>query len=402
MNNESELLKFALENGMLDLDIIQRQIEMKQRLKYLEKHKYNIWKSDDGKFHTYLPDKEKGRIPRKRNTLEELENVIIEYYKTQDEDPKLHEIFYEWINEKLYLKEIGNGTYDRYENDFKRFFKGKDLYESRISTIDEEELEIFIRETIATMSLTNKAFANLRTLIIGMFKFAKRKKYTQISISTFFKDLDLSKKSFTKNIKTRESQVFLEDEIPLIINWLKQHPSVENYGLVLCFQIGVRVGELAGIKFSDVIGKTLHIQRQEIKYKDRENNTFVHEIVEYAKTDAGDRYIILTPNAMETITEIRKLNQTGEFMMQKGGRRFWTNTFNDRIYKACLGCGIQKKSMHKIRKTYGTTLIDGNVDDGLIAEQMGHADINTTRKYYYYSNKNAKHNREQIEKTVVV
>lgn len=38
--------------------------------------------------------------------------------------------------------------------------------------------------------------------------------------------------------------------------------------------------------------------------------------------------------------------------------------------------------MHKIRKTYGTTLIDNNVDDALVAEMMGHKDISTTKKYY--------------------
>ena len=86
--------------------------------------------------------------------------------------------------------------------------------------------------------------------------------------------------------------------------------------------------------------------------------------------------------------------------MQKGNKRFWTNTFNDRLYKACDKCGLPRRSMHKIRKTYGTTLIDANVDDSLIMEQMGHSDIATTRKYYYYSNKNSQNNQNQIEKAI--
>ncbi|MEE0649941.1 tyrosine-type recombinase/integrase [[Clostridium] scindens] len=50
--------------------------------------------------------------------------------------------------------------------------------------------------------------------------------------------------------------------------------------------------------------------------------------------------------------------------------------------------------MHKIRKTYGKTLIDSDVDEGFITEQMGHSDISTTKKLYYFINKTTK-NKEK-------
>ena len=45
-------------------------------------------------------------------------------------------------------------------------------------------------------------------------------------------------------------------------------------------------------------------------------------------------------------------------------------------------------------------LIDGKVDDSIVAEQMGHVDIETTRKYYYYSNKNEEKRMEQVKSAV--
>ena len=51
--------------------------------------------------------------------------------------------------------------------------------------------------------------------------------------------------------------------------------------------------------------------------------------------------------------------------------------------------------MHKIRKTYGTILIDSGMDDKFIQEQMGHRDITTTRKYYYYNNKSMENKEKQ-------
>ena len=399
---DKELLNFAFENGMIDFNTIQKQFEMNERKKYLEMHKHETWQGKDNGYYTYLPDEtqKKGRKLVRKSTQEKLEDAIIEFYKAEEDVPTINKVFKQWASEKLEFGEICKGTYDRYENDFKKYFVGSILDQKSIRYITEDYLEMFVRKSIAEHNLTVKAYSNLRTLIIGIFKYAKRKKLTNLSISTFFKDLDLSRKAFKRNCKSKESQVFSEDEIPIILDWLRKNPSVENYGIILCFQSGIRVGELAGLKFSDVTGKVLHVQRQEIKYKDEETKKCTHKIVDYTKTDAGDRRIILTDNAIQTIKAIRKLNPFGEYMMQNGGRRFWTNTFNDRLYKACDKCGLQRRSMHKIRKTYGTTLIDANVDDSLIMSQMGHSDISTTRKYYYYSNKNLKHNEEQIEQAI--
>ena len=56
--------------------------------------------------------------------------------------------------------------------------------------------------------------------------------------------------------------------------------------------------------------------------------------------------------------------------------------------------------MHKIRKTYGTTLIDGGVDESIIIEQMGHSDIHCTKQYYYFSNKNREKKQSQLSKAI--
>ena len=50
---------------MINVSDVQEQVEMNKREEILEKHPYDIWKGKDGNWHTYLPDKEKGRIPKK-------------------------------------------------------------------------------------------------------------------------------------------------------------------------------------------------------------------------------------------------------------------------------------------------------------------------------------------------
>jgi integrase len=47
-------------------------------------------------------------------------------------------------------------------------------------------------------------------------------------------------------------------------------------------------------------------------------------------------------------------------------------------------------------------LIDSGVDDSIISEQMGHADISTTRKYYYFSRKSKIDKIKAIEAAVKI
>jgi integrase len=371
---------------------------MNNNKKYLAQHNNTIWQGKDGAYYTHLPDAK--RTILRKVSKESLEADIIAYYKAVEDRPTVKDLFYRWITEKLELCEISKGTYDRYENDFKRFFSNSELLEVMVDTLQDDDLEFFIRKTIASQKLSAKAYSGLRTILNGMFKYAKKKKYTEISISTFFKDLDISRKAFTNKPKAKEEQVFSEDEIPQLIEWLLSHPSIEHFGLILAFYTGIRTSELSALKFSDITGNELHIQRQEITYKGNEKYQNIHEVVEYTKTEAGNRYIILPTEAIQIIKKIRKLNPFGEYMIMTNNRRVWKNTFNDRLYSACDSVGIARRSMHKIRKTYGTTLINSGVDEALIMNQMGHADITTTKKYYYFANKNRIHNQEQIENAV--
>ena len=84
------------------------------------------------------------------------------------------------------------------------------------------------------------------------------------------------------------------------------------------------------------------------------------------------------------------MNPFGEWVFCKNGKRVKAQAFSRRLYVICDNVGIEYRSMHKARTTYGTKLIDAKVPDSVIIDQMGHSDIETTRRYYYKLNKSDK------------
>jgi integrase len=394
----SEMLQFIIQSGIINFDDVQNSMEDMKRKELLEKHPYKIWKGKDGEWYTYLPRQGNGRVLKKRKSKSDLEKIIIDYYKEQREI-LLSDIFQEWSSQKLEYGEIQKQTYDRYKTDFHRFFDNSDIAEKDIRKITEDDLELFIRETIRRKGLSNKAYGGLRLLIIGIFKYAKKKKLTEISITQFMGDLDLPKKCFSKKVIKDEESVFTDSEVEKISSYIRENVSLINYGILLAFQTGVRVGELCALKYSDIIGNKLCIRRTEIRYRGRDGK-YVFEVRESPKTEAGNRDIILNSDAQRTLKVIRKLNPFGEYMFMNDGKRIKEKAFSVKIVKICRYVGIKERSMHKARKTYATKLINGGVDESLVVKQMGHTSIDCTKNHYYFNNKSDEDAAKQIEKAI--
>lgn len=392
--DKNEILKFAFENGMIDLNTIQMQIEMKARKEYLEMHKYKIWKGSDGNWHTYLPDAKKGRVPKRRSTKSEIEEVVINYWKDLEENPTVEEMFYNWINDKLSYGEIGRSTYDRYIVDFNKYFVS--IKNRKIKYIDEDDLEDFVKKSIHEYQMTSKCFSNFRTLIYGIFKRAKKRKCINFSVTELMKDMEVSRKSFKKVIKVATDQIYTSEEKPLMETYLENNPDIINLGLLLVFKTGLRVGELSSIKREEVQDYTIPINRTETRYKDEYGNT-KYEVKDFPKSEAGVRFAIVPEKYKWIIDKILELNPNGEYLFEKDGKRVKTYSFRTRINYICTDkLNIKAKSPHKVRKTFGTILMDSNVKESTILEVMGHAEIDVTKNHYYFDRTNIEDKRKEL------
>ena len=217
-----DLLAYAMENGIIDIDAVSRQVEDMKRKEFLAMHTYKISATKEGGYATYLVDLDGKRMYRRRKTRKELEDLIVTHYKKYGDITTIKTVFDEWIDEKLEYGEIWKATYDRYQDHYRRFFKGKTIKKVPFKDITEEHLDRFIKSTIKSQGLSRKAYQGMRILIRGMFKYGKRRKLTSISITQFFGDLELHKNMFRKSVKPIEEEIFMEDEIPIVVKYMME------------------------------------------------------------------------------------------------------------------------------------------------------------------------------------
>lgn len=389
MNNED--LKYAIENGIIDLSHIQENIIMYKRKDILEKYEDSIWEASDGywKIRIYDDETKKRKIIKRRNK-EDLEDEIVKLHKQKIENPEINEIFKEWLERRSELNKISNSTKLRYQQLFDRHFG--EFGKRKIKNIEPEDFSIFFEEQVSEYNLTAKGFSNLKTISRGMLKWAKRKKLITWNVEELFYDLDISDRDFNKTIKEESEEVFDDNELKKMVDYLKDNLDMINLGILLMFVTGIRLGELSTLKWEDwvynsdsKIPSVLKIRRTETRYKI--DNKYVFGVKDFPKSEAGVRNIVIPRDCVWILKKLKCMSPFNEYVFFRNGKRIKGYLFRERLYTACEKTGCVRKSPHKIRKTYCSILLDHSIDSQMVISQMGHADIKCSENFYHRDRK---------------
>lgn len=371
--------------GIIDLESVKEKTEMAKRNELLSNHKYAITEGKDGRWVTVIyvegVDGQPVRKMIRKSTREAVEDALVEFYREQAENPTVSEVFTEWNDRRLKLKQISASTHGRYKQCFNRHFS--EFGKRKIKSLERWDIVDFLEEQIPEHGLNSKSFSSLKGITTGILKHAMRKGYVSFSTSDVFDLLDLSEAAFSKKVKEDSDEVFTDEEMEKIIDYLENNLDTQNTALLLMCVTGLRVGEVAALKHTDFSENSVKIERTETRFTDA-NGKIHYEIKNFPKTAAGVRNTLIPQDYQWIIRRTKSLNPFGEFVFTNSkGERMTCNCFRERFYRVCKKVGIKPRSTHKIRKTYASIMLDSNVDRRLIMSQMGHTDISITEQYYH-------------------
>lgn len=401
------LLNEGIFRGIIDLADVQKQIEMAKREEYinLHKEKYNIWQGSNGNWYTYLADdtKKAGRRLVKKSTLTKIENAIVDYCKAlenQNNSKKISlETFYlEWLEYKQ-LHTNSSAYIRRIDDDWNRYYRDTPIIKIPLINLDFLTLDEWAHKIVKKHNLTKRQYYNMSIIMRQSLDLAVQKKMVS---SNIFNEVKMDAKLFKSSKKADDKrQVFLTDEQPLVEAEAYKdftencHKSSAPLAVPLLFQLGCRLGELVALKTTDIEGNYIYIQRQEVKEERRNiNGSWLparKKVVEYTKSEAGDRKVYLSSKAKEIIKKVLDNNveqgfsDDGYIFLDRNGR-IHERAVDTRIRKYCNHLGFEYvKSSHDARRTYISTLIDKNININEIRKLVGHADERTTYKNYCYN-----------------
>lgn len=133
---------------------------------------------------------------------------------------------------------------------------------------------------------------------------------------------------------------------------------------------GIRISELAALDVSDV-----DIERRSFKVLRKGGNEALLYFSDQT-ADALDEYL-------EERRSLAAYSQASPLFLSLQNKRMSVRALQMLVQKyAQLAVPLKNISPHKLRSTYGTLLYQKTGDIYLVADVLGHKDVNTTRKHY--------------------
>lgn len=294
--------------------------------------------------------------------LNKYEDVIkpnhVKIKKPSDALPDLNKVqkekinqFNYWLKSKRYSGST-IGTYIDSIQTFLRYYSTKNL-----SEITNEDLIIFNNEYI----LANHYSASYQNQIVN-------------AVKLFFRNIE-NKQLQPELIHRPKTQKLLpnvlsKEEIKLILN---AHSNIKHKAMLsLIYSCGLRCGEMLRLKPEHIDSKrNILIIKQSKGRKDR-----------------------ITPLSNKIILMLRDyyhLHKPKEWLFegQKQGEPYDERSLQNVLKQAIVKCQIKKPvSLHWLRHSYATHLLENGTDLRYIQEILGHSSSKTTEIYTHVSTKN--------------
>ena len=376
---KADLLLYGLNNGIINLDSVRDDYMASKKEQALKMHPYSITPPSENnpRWQTYYRDRDGKRKLLRAQTKEELiEKLIPAYFPEALADKMVFDrLFYEWLD---YRKEVSSSpnTPMRHKQRYLKYLKPSVLSSQTLNHISELMLERECNKIVKTYNLSSKEWVNVKTILTGMFKYAIRRGYIKhnpmekVEISVKFRQIVR---------KTGQTQTYNTEECKAINEYLEakyeETKDLSFLAIMANFCMGLRIGELAALKWEDIGEKHVHVVREEV----RDQTTNEVYVAEHTKTNT-DRFVALIPKAKEIFDRIE---HTDEFIFTRDGKRLTSRQLNYVLEKYAERTNRKTKSSHKIRKTYASMLNANNVPIDAIRIQLGHTNLSTTYNYLF-------------------
>ena len=414
MNNISlqqkrELVQTALSCGIMNGGIAGIIEDVRKAESIISQYwmKYN---EKDGYWYAKVPNPRRGgkKTAIKRRKKEDLEAAILEaHYKRTGEAscsnaPSFSQLYPIWRAYKIRVKEHMETTAIRNDNCYKRYLQNAEWVDRSIGDIKPIEIRKWMKIMAADKAPTLHDFTNLHGIINGVFQYALDEGYVEVPIAPFISGLGRNRKLFTP-MKSQlpeydHTQVYSKAEAEKMLQQL-QWDHMIDLGIRLLFWTGLRIGELLALRWEDISEDYTEILVRRRQTHRKVGDRYVHEVLQGTKGIGSYRRVLVPPEVLKAIiTAARKLNPEGSYIFStKGGETMMTQgSFASRLRRICKWAGVEFKSLHKIRKTVVTELMDHQLPLPLIQSQVGHASAQTTENCYHFNNKTKYENGRKI------
>lgn len=178
-------------------------------------------------------------------------------------------------------------------------------------------------------------------------------------------------------------ETFGEQETKELSRCLEKNWNRASAMMLLSLNAGLRLGELCGLKWSDLNEKECELAvNRTVQRTWLLRGTSLQ--IQLPKSDAALRTIPLSKALMKRILSLRSDDSPECYILSGTLRPMDPRSLQYRFATVLKHCSIRKRNFHVLRHSFATRCIERGMDVKCLSEILGHANIKTTLQLYVH------------------
>lgn len=177
------------------------------------------------------------------------------------------------------------------------------------------------------------------------------------------------------------------DDQRAVMSYISANRTPRNVGIYICLCTGLRIGELCGLKWSDIDlrARLLYVRRTVARvYTETDGRWGTKVVVGPPKTPNSLREIPLSPELAAMLRPLARLAEPSAYVLTGCAKPLEPRCCRHHYKRLMQSLGLSCTKFHALRHTFATRCIETNCDCKTVSSILGHANINTTLNLYVH------------------
>ena len=174
-----------------------------------------------------------------------------------------------------------------------------------------------------------------------------------------------------------------------ILDFIKENFTFRNLGIYISLTTGLRIGEICGLKWSDidVCNETITVRRTiERIYIIEGDCKHTELVINTPKTKNSCREIPMNKELLAMVKPLKKVVNNEFYVVTNEEKPTEPRTYRNYYYRLMKRLEIPRLKYHGLRHSFATRCIESNCDYKTVSVLLGHANITTTLNLYVHPN----------------
>lgn len=174
-----------------------------------------------------------------------------------------------------------------------------------------------------------------------------------------------------------------------ILDFIKENFTFRNLGIYISLTTGLRIGEICGLKWSDidVCNETITVRRTiERIYMVEGDCKHTELVINTPKTKNSCREIPINKELLAMVKPLKKVVNNEFYVLTNEKKPTEPRTYRNYYHRLMKRLEIPRLKYHGLRHSFATRCIESNCDYKTVSVLLGHANITTTLNLYVHPN----------------